>query len=240
MLTGEDTPTSELNALQTRCVFLQVSEYMRNDEYTAEMLELVTQFHRLGLHFLIRYQREGSKQLLDEVDRLTSMLMSEGVDSRIARCHAILAAGFIYGYGDVVEHDKLVEFEQWLIEFAKQEKVAREDDHVVRRFLQDITTLMENGDLTKDTHYVISGNVLHLHSTQVYEAWRKHVLALRGSVVEWRVLLDYLKKEPWASIGSVRRYAGLGGKNVKGIGLDLNTVPCEELVTQCYDVKEEF
>jgi len=233
LLSGEHIPDSKLNALQTRCVFIQLSAYMRDDSYTAKMQELVTKFHCLGLHFAVKMQREGSQELLDIITELTNLLMESGCDARIARCHSIMAAGFIYGYRDVVDKEDIDKFIEWLVEYTKQEKQANEEDTIVHRFLLDLTTLMENGTIKHGTHYVVTDEYLHIHNTQVYEAWRKHVIDLRGNIVEWRVLLDYLKKEPWCVTNKLVRYPGLGNKPVKGTMFKLDTLPCEELVTQC-------
>src|SRR5690606_16717367 len=162
LLSGEHIPDSKLNALQARCVFIQLSSYMRDDSYTAKMQELVTKFHCLGLHFAVKMQREGSKELLEIMTELTNLLMENGCDARIARCHSIMAAGFIYGYRDVVDKEDIDKFIEWLVEYTKQEKQANEEDTIVHRFLLDLTTLMENGTIKHGTHYVVTDEYLHI------------------------------------------------------------------------------
>ena len=240
MLSGEDTPTSDLNALSTRCVFIQVSANQRDDSVIEHMLELVTDFDKLGLTFMCDFQKNGSEALLTHLDRIVGKLMSSGIDSRGARNIGVTAAGFLHGYGDVIDAADLEGFENWLVDFAAKEKASVDDDQVVTRFLYDLAYLIERSSIVEHTDFVITEEEIFLNMTNIYNAWRSYCLSLRMPVVERNVLNNYLRKETWFTPKKSKRFTGLNNKVVSASTVALTA--CVELKDTCdaLHYNEEF
>ena len=237
LISGEDTPDN--NAVYSRCCNIQVSAYERNDDKLNHMLELVQHFPSMGLHFLADKQRNGSKALLERIDKIQGYLMSTGIDGRLAKNYAVYAAGFLHAFGHIISEADTKEFMNWLEENAKRTKETTENDHIVSRFFSDLTVLMMDGKIVNGKHFKVEGNKIYMWFKGCYDAWCDNYKV----DIKRTVLLDYIQKEPFFIRHNERKRLGAESSQIRCLVLDYTLIQdsdFREICASCDDDNLEF
>lgn len=230
LISGEDTPAN--NAVFSRCSVIQVSAYSREDSKLDEMLELVRKFPSMGVYFLKNKQEYGSKTLLESIDWMQKILEKNGIDGRTARNRAIFAAAFLYEFGNSITQEEKDEFIDWLIDTSVTTKEETEGDHIVSRFFEDVSTLMERGELVHGKDYKIEDGYIYLWFKGVYDIWTANY---RDVDIKRTVLINYLRKEPYIEKENHSKRLGENQSVKKTIVIDYNLAPFSEFSEFCSD-----
>lgn len=227
LLSGEDTPDD--NAVFSRCCIIHVSAYDRNDDKLNHMLDLVKDFPSMGLHFLIKKQKNGSAKLLNYINNIKETLMKEGIDGRLAKNIAVFAGSFLSEFEDVIDNRDRIDFINWLIKQAHETKDVTENDHTVSRFFSDLTVLMLDGKIQNGKHYKVKDNLLYLWFKGCYDVWKENY----KPDIKRTVLLDYIVKEPFFVSKDERIRLGVNQSQIRCLVLDYTKVLDDDFKAIC-------
>lgn len=210
LLSGEDVPSN--NALLTRCVIIQVSQYIRDDTYYAEFDELARKLKEAGLLWAASsLDVKTWNTYRSKIEALAELLQRNDVDARSAYNYAIFAAGFMCSIGALLPAEEINDFLTWLIKDAVEDKLSKDTDHPIAQFFNDMVLMKEHSYIAKTVDYDINNNILYLRLSSAHTAWSKFNKDNRGVTVplKLRTLRDYLKNEP-CYIGEERFYMSDG------------------------------
>jgi len=235
MLTGEDAPSGDMNAVQDRCCILTFSANDREPEGEKERLnatkELAESFSSVSIDwFKASVQKKEQAKFMKILDTTMDQIKNEGVDMRKSLNYALCVAGFIYGFGDIVSDQELDKLIKWGKEKAVVQKQAVDSEHPEMEFIKDLGIMasLDSKNLFKlhqEIDYLVEqeckDTVLYFSIRDVYKKWsgynKQH--GLENEINE-KSLKEYLSKEPFFVTGA-RKQLTSGRKRLCGIKLNM-------------------
>ena len=212
-VSGEELPQD--NALFTRLVQLQISEYKRDRTYFDELNRGMNKFSYLAYYLITNYDRL-KPAVLANIAGLKRVMLSHGVSDRTAENWAMCAGAF---EAAILEDDGFI---PWVIDQAKEIKKAGEAEHMLNVFWNDVLVLATKKDIGKE-HISIMGNELHVWFTGAYGAFAVYYRQKTGrEPFDEQSIKKYLSDEPYFK-GFDRKY--FGQKQKRAAVIDLEQAP---------------
>jgi len=224
LLSGEDVPSN--NAVLTRCVTIQVSEFDRDSadahRIYEELMEQSEYLSAMGLEMCTHYQSaDNRKKLIASAEVIGRNLIDKGVDMRYAINHAIMVAGVLDYFGDVITQEEHATILEELAGYSVEERQEIEEDHMVASFFSDMEHMITMKLIRNGVDFSHKGDQLHIRFRNIHHAWaayrRQHGLE---EVINERTLMKYIEKEPYYV--DKGRQATFNGSKLKTVLLDLS------------------
>ena len=213
---GEELPRD--NALFTRLVQFQVSEYRRNRTYFDELNRNMSKFSYLSYFLIMNYDRL-KPAVLSNIADIKKILLTYDVTDRTAENWAICAGAF---EAMIQDDDYDYGFLPWVVNQATEFKKVGEEEQMLNIFWSDALILAVKKEIGKDYLSVVD-NELHVWLSGVYGAFAVYFRQKTGQEpFDEQSIRKYLKEEPYCK-DFERKYFGL--RQRRAVIIDLGLAP---------------
>jgi hypothetical protein len=215
LLTGEEFPN--VHSILSRCVCLELSAKQRDDkpEVYERLNQLQPTFPKVFREVLDRLTPKRLQTFFRYQRRVERYLITTVRDPRIAFNYSLLIAA--YKLFLALEKD---EFPRWLMEYARKDREAKDNEKLTYQFLTDVIGMIEDG-VINDSYYMLEQSNdesrFYLALEPVYRHWEKQQ-KLRGNPVTYvyKTLKRDLKEEDFYNEKESEDKMGLKRKNILG------------------------
>jgi len=189
LLSGQETPAD--NALQTRCVVLDLVENKRNNDLYNAINEQSSSFPSFVFEIL-KHKKEHIPKVLNGISEMKDLLHKFNLDERIEKNCAIFAGAF----QALIKEDE--EFSAWVVNEAQRKKEENEEESSVSIFWDQVNYLC----MSKE----IDGNFLAIDPVEkklfvwfpgTYKRVMESLRRANQTLFKEKVIRNYLKQEPY-------------------------------------------
>ncbi len=221
LLSGEQLPSDP--GLRSRCIPIMLRRNQRKDSVLHEINNVAYRLSAITSMWILEKTPEKVSEFLENIETIKTQLQADHqFDTRLAENYAVPIAGF----RSIASSEEFDEFYEWVVEAAKHDKEAKDEDHVLHQFLEDIEVLICNRAVPSDYFQVddAAGEV-KFYFNGLYNMWARDFRQRKGEEpFPKRAILDHFREEDYY-IKYDRPY--INGRQFHGLVLDLKKAPAD-------------